>query len=236
MRKTMLATMLAISMHFTGFSQTEKPVITYIFDPLCGWCYAFDLVMEELHQKYKNDLKFVVVSGGMVTGKNVKPMSAISEDILDMIPHLEATSGAKFGQPYIELLQLGAEVMDSEKPSRALEAFKENKPEDAFPFAYQIQKTSFWEGRTLNQDSTYFQLANKNGLDGKAFVDLMNSDKITKQTNENFKQVEKMGVHSFPTVFFTHNGKTHLLNEGYERFDKLEKKLLKILKSDSKTN
>ncbi|WP_260128811.1 hypothetical protein [Elizabethkingia anophelis] len=39
--------------------------LIYIMDPLCGWCYGNSDNILELFEKYKNDIKFEILPGGM---------------------------------------------------------------------------------------------------------------------------------------------------------------------------
>lgn len=213
-------------------TQGTQPTLVYIFDPLCGWCYSFDIVMEQIHQKYKGKLDFVVIPGGMVTGKRVKPISEVSEDILESIPHLEKTTGAKFGSAYLKMLEEGTELSDSERPSWAMNAFKSLDVEDEFTYAYLLQKALFWEGNSLNQDSTYVKLATKFGIEGNKFLSVMYSDSIKAMTNLGFKQVEETGIHGFPAVLMRKGKEVVLIAEGYEKWEKLDKKIEKFLRSE----
>ena len=52
----------------------EKTTVLYVFDPLCGWCYGFSPVMVKLNDNYKENVKFVVISGGMVVGDRIGPL------------------------------------------------------------------------------------------------------------------------------------------------------------------
>ncbi len=46
----------------------QRGRIIYVNDALCGWCYGFSPVITAIHEKYKDELDFEVISGGMVTG------------------------------------------------------------------------------------------------------------------------------------------------------------------------
>ena len=52
----------------------NEPVIYYIFDGLCGWCYGFAPVVNQLQQELGKKVIFKVISGGMVTGSRVGPI------------------------------------------------------------------------------------------------------------------------------------------------------------------
>ena len=225
--RQLLACCLLLFLTTAGNTQEPKPTLVYIFDPLCGWCYSFDLVMEQIHQKYKSQFNFVVIPGGMVTGKRVKPVGEISEDLLEHMAHLEHATGAKFGEPYKKMLEEGKELWDSERPSWAVNAFKTMDVEDEFTYAYALQKALFLYGNSLNQDSTYHKLAQQFAIDPAKFKELMYSDSIKSMTSKGFSQVESIGIHGFPSVLIQKNGKTTVVTEGFEKLEKLDKKIEK---------
>lgn len=232
MRRTikLLACCLLLFLTTAGNTQDSRPTLVYIFDPLCGWCYSFDLVMEQIHQKYKSQLDFIVIPGGMVTGKRVKPVGEVSEDLLEHMAHLEKATGAKFGEAYVKMLQEGKELWDSERPSWAMNAFKTLDVEDEFTYAHSLQKALFLNGNSLNQDSTYRKLSLKFSIDPEQFKKRMFSDSIKAITDKGFKQVESIGIQGFPTVLIQKNGKTTILAEGFEKLEKLDKQIEKALK------
>jgi len=214
----------------TGYSQDSKPNIIYIFDPICSWCYTFNPVMEKLHAKYKDKIDFTVVAGGMITGPKVRTVSEIAEYILEGYSDMEKLSGVKFGEPYLELVKEGSTVLSSVKPCQSVVAFRSLKPELVLNYSHDLQKIFFLKGYNLNEDSTYRSIAKKYNIDEQVFLDKMVSDSIKTATLLDFKKVEEAGVSGFPTLIMRINGQVILITEGFEKLEKLEKKIDKILK------
>ena len=104
-------------------AQEPKPTIVYIFDPICGWCYTFNPIIEKLHAKFKHKVDFVIVSGGMIIDIKSKPISDMSEFILAGYEDMQNLTGVKFGTPYIQMAKKGKELLNSEKPAFAMTAF-----------------------------------------------------------------------------------------------------------------
>ncbi len=212
-------------------AQEPKPTIIYIFDPICGWCYTFNPVIEHLHARYKHKVDFVVVSGGMITGKRMRPISEMSEFILSGYKDMENLTGAHFGEKYLKMVETGTEMLDSEKPSFALTAFKTILPEKVVAFAHLLQKAHFEKGQSYHNDSTYVELARSFNINEKLFIEKMNSDSIKIATHLDFKKTEESGISSFPTMLLQINGKVTLLAEGFNQKEYFEKKMDKMLKS-----
>ncbi len=213
-------------------AQTTKPNIVYVYDPLCSWCYTFDPVMDQLHDKYKGHVDFSVVSGGMIIGSRKKPVSFMEEYILAGYKDMENLTGIKFGDAYLALVKQGTDLLDSEKPSNAVVAYNALHSDRILEFVHELQSAYFLYGNSLNQDSTYLKMAQKFQLDGLSFLGQMKSDSIQKSTQDNFKKVEDSGISAFPTLLLRINGKVLPIVEGFEKFEKLDKKIAKLLKEN----
>src|SRR5690606_754200 len=120
--------------------ELEKPTIIYIYDAICGWCYGFSPVMKAIYEKYKDKFDFQVLSGGMILGDRVAPISQMRDIIKGSYKRVEEASGVKFGDAFINgAVEKGTMIMSSEKPSIALSVFKTYLPQDAILFASDLQ-------------------------------------------------------------------------------------------------
>ena len=61
-------------LHTLKEDQEMKTKIYYVMDTMCGWCYGFSDVINQVHEKYKNDLDFTILPAGMWIDENVKTM------------------------------------------------------------------------------------------------------------------------------------------------------------------
>lgn len=89
----------------------------YIYDPLCGWCYGFTPVIQQLQERNNGNMEFNILSGGMITGDNRHPFSSMAAYIQREHTNVEAMTGVKFGQAFLEKLLPSEEIMDSENPA-----------------------------------------------------------------------------------------------------------------------
>ena len=205
--------------------------ILYIMDPLCGWCYGFSGVMQELQAKYKETYNFRVITGGMITGARVEPVAAMANFILTAYRGVQNTAGVKFGEPYLDLLREGTEISNSEPPCRAIVTFREQNPEKAIDFAHELQLKMFVEGKSWNADATYRELATQFGLAADQFISDMNTDEIKYATQQDFQWSQAAGITGFPCTVLEKDGKYYMLAQGYSPLEAVEEVLEKINKS-----
>lgn len=213
-----------------SFKEESKPKITYYFDPLCGWCYAFSSVMDSIQANYKNKVDFEVIPGGMVTGNKVGPVKNISDFLLKAIPGVEKMTGAKFGDPFLQNLKKGEMIYNSTPPSLAFNALKELQPKNQVTVASTIQKAIYLNGQAPMDTATYGSIAKFLGEDSLEVISGLKSQDQLQKTQSSFQKSKTAGITGFPAVFIEVDGEKSLLTRGYSSYDKFEKALKKYLK------
>jgi len=240
--KTSLLFLVLVSILFTASSNItnnhhqkvdEKIQLLYVYDPLCGWCYGFGPVVEKVEKNFEATVEVEIISGGMVMGSRVAPIGNMSEYILEAIPRLERMTGAKFGEPYIALLKEGSYVTSSEKPSVALCVYKSFKTDSAVAYGHTIQTSFYKEGKDLNNDSLYADIASTFGINKIAFLARMKDPVYLKQAHDEFARASALGVTGFPTLLVKKGNQYEKISEGYATYESIEKYLTKSLKSAS---
>jgi putative protein-disulfide isomerase len=144
---------------------------------------------------------------------------------------LEKTTGVHISDNYKQnILEKGTYISSSEKPSFAFVHFKNSFPEQSIAFAHELQNLLFQDGLDLNQDSVYIALLKKLGIEPTDFIQEMKSERIRKQTFEEFKQVGNWGIKGFPAVILFNEGKGYMVSNGYTDLASLESQVNEILK------
>ncbi len=202
--------------------------LIYIYDALCGWCYGFTPVIEELLQRFGDEMEVDVLSGGMFLSANHRPASAMYNYISQAHIQVEAVTGVKFGPAFLEEYLRTDDIMDSEKPSIALTVFKQYQPAKALSFAHDMQLALNYEGKSLNEDDTYRQLLSKYQLPVDEFLDKMKEDANRYDTVQEFKQVEQWGITGFPAAILDDGKEYFLIAKGYTPLERLLEVIEKI--------
>lgn len=150
---------------------TAQPpfVLHYIFDPLCGWCYAAAPLVKAARSVPGVTLQWH--GGGMLTGAHTRTITADWRG--HVMPHdqrIAEMTGQPFGTAYFDglLNDLGA-VLDSEPPTTALLAAEEVSGRGLDMLARQ-QQAHYVEGRRISDPAVLQELARDLGLDGQAFA------------------------------------------------------------------
>lgn len=202
----------------------------YVMDPLCGWCYGFTPVVLQVRDAYKDVLDVQVIPGGMITGSRVGPVSEMAEYILQAYKKVEEYAGVQFGWPYLDMLQRGTEINDSEPPCRAIYTFQQIHPDQALDFTHALQLKLFREGKSLNNEYTYRELAEDFNTDPDAFIAAMATEESRYGTIQEFQWVEAAGITGFPCVILKKDGEYFLLARGFQPYEGFRQVLERGLK------
>ncbi len=200
----------------------ERTKIIYVSDPMCGWCYAFSPIIRQLAIDYKNDFDFELLNGGMVVGEREGLIGDFANYVLNAYPQVEAHSGIKFGEPYLNKLRNNTLYNSSVLPSIAMEVFKSILPLEVIAFSSAIQHAIFFEGKDGQDIQTYIHLAQNFGIDAAQFSELVRTETYKIKTYEGFEEAAKLGVNGYPAVLALHNGTYYSLSRGFAPYAQME--------------
>jgi putative protein-disulfide isomerase len=141
----------------------------YLFDPLCGWCYA----AAPLVRAARNvpGLAIAWHAGGMLVGAHRRAITPAWRDYV--MPHdqrIAQLTGQPFGEAYFEglLRDVGA-VMDSEPPTTAMLAAEELQQGRGLDLLHRLQHAHYVEGRRIAELDVLADAAAGLGLEDAAF-------------------------------------------------------------------
>lgn len=207
----------------------ERPVIYYIYDALCGWCYGFSPVISKFHEAHKDDFEFRVISGGMILGEREGPIGEVAGYIKEAYKQVEETTGVKFGEGFLKnILEPGNAEFTSLPSALAMATFRLYQPDNAIAFASRMQEAIYNEGWPPAEAKTYGHCAEDFGMNADDFMRLMVDKKKLELVQEEFKLVQKWGIQGFPAMVYQKKEQGYLLNRGYVPFEQLEKGLEQV--------
>lgn len=208
----------------------EKGKIIYVYDALCGWCYGFSPVITQIHEKYKDELDFEVISGGMITGNRIGPIGQVAPYISWAYKEVETKTGVTFGEGFLEgILKDGKAIFSSIRPAVALAVFKTHHPEQTVAFAETLQKAIYYDGIEPENVQAYGPYAEQYGMAGETFIANMQEAEYLKLAEKDFQKSAALEVNGFPSVFFLQGTTAWLIARGYTPFDLLDERIQKLL-------
>lgn len=206
--------------------------IYYFYDPMCGWCFGFSSVIQQVIQSHPH-IPLEVVCGGMVKGSLEGPIGDRGTHILNAIPRVESQSGTRFGEHYKNRVADGTMWNSSVKPSIALSIVKKLYPEHAFAFTQKLQHAYFGLGQNLNDSSVYHDLLKDFHEDSDEFLYWMGEQHWIQKTFDDFEFTANVGITGFPTLVGEVNDKFMLLAYGFCSFKEVNDNILQLQEQET---
>lgn len=175
------------------------PILHYLYDPLCGWCYG----AAPLVRAARDVLPVRPRSGGMMAGAQ---RQAVAPQLRAYVqPHdqrIAQLSGQPFGPAYTDgLLCDNGAVFDSEPPTAAMLA-AEQLAGRGLDMLARLQVAHYEEGRRIAEPSVLVELAASLGLDAAAFaatLTQLSGGAVQAHFRETRAFMAQVGSHGFPT-------------------------------------
>lgn len=211
--------------------ETSLPVVLYVYDPLCGWCYGFSPVMEDMAKVFNDKASFKVISGGMVTGDRVGPLSDIAPYIRKAYKDVEKLSGVSFGDKYLQILFGDAYwIMNSEPPSRIHALFCHEFPDQQTRVSALIQKGIYQEALPPVSDELSIWVGEQLGKSAEWTLQNMNSAENIQRVKDQYDLSAKLGVSGFPAVFVWKDGTWYQVSRGFTEKGQMNNTIQAVLR------
>jgi putative protein-disulfide isomerase len=212
-----------------------KPVLYYVYDPLCGWCYGFSPVITKIQENWKDKIDIEVISGGMILEDRVGPVSEVAPYIKTAYKRVEETTGVTFGEAYlVDLLGEGKTIMNSWYLCVAMTVFKSSDKKNQLAFASALQKAVYFDGMAPEDTEAIARLAETFGLDAKAFKESMDSEEMKYATKQEFQFAQDLSATGFPTLVIKVGEEYFLMARGYVSYEVLSERLEKAMQPATK--
>jgi putative protein-disulfide isomerase len=183
-----------------------------------------------LEGKFSNNFDFEVLSGGMITGRSVGPLSNMADFIRKAIPRVEEYTGIAFGKNFLENLQNPSILFSSLEPGNVLTVVKELAPGSAVSASHAIQSLIYHDGIHPTEYTAYLPLFEEFSIKPEMAFQLLQSAETSQKTVLEFSQIQKWQIQGFPAVLLeTPDGKLHGISRGYLPQEEMEHRLRPFL-------
>ena len=181
----------------------DTATLHYIFDPMCGWCYAAAPLVDAARSV--PGLKVEFHGGGMMTGANRRAISPQWREYV--MPHdrrIAELTGQPFGEAYFEgLLRDTGAVMDSEPPTTAILAAEALRLGGGLDMTHRLQRAHYVEGRRVVDTDVLGAVAVELGFDAEAFASTfarLSGEATSQHIAASRQLLQRTGGQGFPTL------------------------------------
>lgn len=194
----------------------NPPVLHYIFDPFCGWCYGAAPLLEAARNL--DGLAIELHGGGMMAGSaRQRVTTQLHTFIIGQDQRIAALSNQPFGKAYHDgLLNDTTAVLDSEPPTTAILA-AEAVAARGLDMLRQLQHDHFVAGLRIADREILMAAAKTLGLDVQAFAtryDALAGAATEAHIAASRSLLKRVGGNGFPTFALLQGGRMHRLDSG----------------------
>lgn len=186
--------------------------LAYVFDPLCGWCYAFHPHLR--HVAKATGLPVTAIAGGLFREGRIQPISAYPF-IAATLGDLEKRTGVRFGPAFHEACRRGDYVVDSEAAGRAFVALRRLAPDRAVEAVGALHEAAFVHALDLREPTGVAWAARKLGLDEGQAIALFLRDESATEAHDDVHAAKHLGVTGFPTVILLRGEHGFVVGQGW---------------------
>ena len=153
--------------------------VTYLFDPLCGWCYGASPAVASLAAVA--DLALELLPVGLFSGAGARPMDdGFAAHAWANDQRIQALTGQPFGELYrSRVLADRRRRLDSGPATLALAAVAMTAADREFPALAAIQSARYVDGRDITAVETLADILAGLGLDTAAALLAEGSEDLT---------------------------------------------------------
>ncbi len=125
-----------------------EATVTYLFDPLCGWCYGATPMLDRLAA---SGIALELLPTGLFSGAGARPMDAgFAAHAWDNDQRIERLSGQRFTQAYLDkVLNVRGTLLDSGAATLGIVAAGANDPNRRLSALKAIQHARYVDGRDI---------------------------------------------------------------------------------------
>lgn len=211
------------------------PRIIYVMDPYCPWCYAGSEMVQRLRHEYAEKVDFSLLPASMLTHEYAFDYSpCIEAKQLASLAKVEQGTGVLFGEGYRRALKTEEEEWNSTLSCRAIEAVRRVDTSKVFDYAHALLQARFVDGRSLQDETLFTDLAERFGLDAERFLIAYRSEEVATVVEQNFVLVDDY-ADVYPTLCYEDNGTKTRIEEGHATYEEVAQRLETLLAGQTLT-
>ncbi len=186
----------------------------YIFDPLCGWCYAASPLLTALKDRFGDELELVFHPGLLFAASRAIEQS-YREHIISADLRIAALAGVEFGAAYIKRVRTAPVLRyHSELPAAAVLAANALNPALGLRMLELIQQSHYQLGEDVSDIATLNTLTQTLGLEARTFSQALDNiqHSLPGIAVEARNLMHAVGGNGFPTLILEREGEYQKLD------------------------
>ena len=181
----------------------NTPILHYIHDPLCGWCYA----SEPLVQAAVRAGVPIVLHGGGLWDPAVHATDAKRRMMRETDAHIGRLTGQVFGTAYLDGLLINPGSVWWSRPTvAAVLAAEAVQPGRGVAMIGVVQHAHYVDGSRVVDDDVLMQAAGAIGLNSAPFRQALSQVPVDRHIQDTRALMRRHGLQGFPSFLLERDG------------------------------
>lgn len=172
----------------------DKVLIEYFTDPLCSACFAFEPVIAEMKEMFKDQFEFKNVLGGMM------PKNPYVGDVQEEMAANMENMGEMFNMPISGKVMREYPVDSSYPPSLAYLAAKIQDEDKAEIYLRKLREFVYVLDKDISKESVLVEIAKELDLDIDKFLADFYNPELLSELEDDIAYTMVNGVRGFPSI------------------------------------
>ncbi len=193
---------------------TLVPVVRYIGDPMCSWCWGISPALKEVSTYCQiRGLDFSVHVGGLRPGGGDHWNKSFKTFLRHEWENIHRVTGQPFGFSVLDQAEFN---YDTEPACRAVVAMSRLQASSQVLLAFfsGIQRRFYVDGADPKQPAFYQELCVEAGVTYEEFLRVFQSPEAKVATSQEFQRCRGWGIRGFPSILLEINGRITYLASG----------------------
>lgn len=175
-----------------------NPILFYVHDPMCSWCWGFTRILTQLLEKLPPDVEVRRVLGGLAPDTDLAMPEEMQQGIKNNWLRIEdSIPGVKFN---FDFWTKTTPRRSTYPACRAVIAARQQGVENDIAMTKAIQKAYYQDAQNPSDNSTLIEIAETLKLSIVDFKDDLISENTERLLTEDLDLVDDLHVGSFPSL------------------------------------
>ncbi len=207
----------------------SPPILYYVHDPMCSWCYGFRPAFTELRDSLSDEVQVKYLVGGLAPDSDEPMPEAMQRYLQKTWKHIEQkVPGVQFNFDFWN----NCRPRRSTYPAcRAVIAAARQDTLLEIPMIEGIQNAYYEQARNPSDLETLADIAHQVGLDKEQFIAEINSQVVEEKLQHQIHYARTIGADSFPSLLIEIGGNYSSISVEYNSPDHMLHSINARLKS-----
>lgn len=174
---------------------TPKPILYYIYDPMCSWCWGYRPTWLQLQKKLQPLVQVHSRVGGLAEDSNVTMPEEMQSFLQQTWHKISAELGTQFNFDFWSQCQPKRSTYPA---CRAVIIARKYQKEQAMCLA--IQEAYYQHAQNPSEVKTLIEIAGTIGLDKDVFAKQITNNELNLQLMDEIQKVRAMPIQGFPSL------------------------------------